>query len=307
MMQAKILLAGATGYLGRYLVQALLKQDKQFVALGRSLKKLGAMGLVEEQIKFAQVTDPMSLAGCCNDIDIVISCVGITRQKDGLNYMDVDYQANINLLEEAERSGVKKFIYISAFNAPNHQSVRMLYAKEQFAQRLLSSQMLEPCVIRPNGFFSDIEAFYAMAKAGRAYLFGWGDVKVNPIHGEDLARFCLEAAELGAQPMDSFLNGSQVKAKQTWKPRQNRHELAIGGPEIFSIKELAQLAFKAMDKPEKLMHLPDWVRKVALAVVTQLPERVGGPAEFFLTVSGQDMVAPAYGENRLLEHFKSLS
>ena len=306
-MQAKILLAGATGYLGRYLVQALLKQDKRFVAIGRSLKKLDAMGLREEQIKLAQVTDPMSLAGCCNGIDIVISCVGITRQKDGLNYMDVDYQANINLLEEAERSGVKKFIYISAFNAPNYQSVRMLYAKEQFAQRLLSSQMLEPCVIRPNGFFSDIEAFYAMAKAGRAYLFGWGDVKVNPIHGEDLARFCLEAAELGAHPIESVINDSQVKAKQTWKPRQNRHELAIGGPDVFSIKELAQLAFKAMDKPEKLMHLPDWVRKVALAVVKQLPERVGGPAEFFLTVSGQDMVAPAYGEHHLLEHFKSLS
>ncbi|WP_238326181.1 SDR family oxidoreductase [Marinomonas sp. S3726] len=311
MMQAKILLAGATGYLGRYLVQALLKQDKGFVALGRSLKKLGAMGLGEAQIKLAQVTDPMSLAGCCDGIDIVISCVGITRQKDGLNYMDVDYQANINLLEEAERSGVKKFIYISAFNAPNYQSVRMLYAKEQFAQRLLSSQMLEPCVIRPNGFFSDIEAFYAMAKAGRAYLFGWGDVKVNPIHGEDLARFCLEAAELsshqGSQPKDSYLNDSPHKAKQTWRPRQDKRELAIGGPDIFSIKELAQLAFKAMDKPEKLMYLPDWVRKLALAVAKQLPERVGGPAEFFLTVSGQDMVAPAYGEHHLLEHFKSLS
>lgn len=306
-MQTKILLAGATGYLGRYLVQRLLKQNGPFIAMGRSLKKLESMGLDSQQIRLAQVTDPISLAGCCHGIDVVISCVGITRQKDGLNYMDVDYQANINLLEEAERSGVKKFIYISAFNAPNHQSVRMLYAKEQFAQRLLSSQMLAPCVIRPNGFFSDIEAFYAMAKAGRAYLFGWGEVKVNPIHGEDLARFCLDIAELGSPSMDKIDKGKEMKVKQTWRPLQDKREFAIGGPDVFSIKELAQLAFKAMDKPEKLLHLPDWMRRLALAIAKQLPEKVGGPAEFFLTVSGQDMVAPAYGEHHLLEHFKSLS
>ena len=299
-MKEKILLAGATGYLGRYLVNALLRQNCEFVAIGRSLNKLTQMGLNQEQMKLAQVTDPMNLVGCCQHVDVVISCIGITRQKEGFNYMDVDYQANINLLEEAERAGVKKFIYISAFGAPNHQSVRMLYAKEQFAQRLLSSQLLQPCVIRPNGFFSDIEAFYAMAKAGRAYLFGKGDIKVNPIHGEDLADFCLNAA---------VLNRHMGTSKQSWRPihqQQSKQELAVGGPEVFSLKEMALLAFKAADKPEKLIFIPDWVRKVSLFFAKRLPERFGGAAEFFLTISAKDMVAPSYGKRCLLAHFKSL-
>ena len=41
---------------------------------------------------------------------MVISTVGITRQKDGLTYMDVDFQSNVNLIEEAKKEGVKKII-----------------------------------------------------------------------------------------------------------------------------------------------------------------------------------------------------
>ena len=63
----------------------------------------------------AQVTQPETLKGICENIDVVISTVGITRQKDDLTYMDVDFQSNVNLIEEAKKGGVKKFIYISVF------------------------------------------------------------------------------------------------------------------------------------------------------------------------------------------------
>ena len=56
----------------------------------------------------AQVTQPETLKGICENIDVVISTVGITRQKDDLSYMDVDFQSNVNLIEEAEKGGVKK-------------------------------------------------------------------------------------------------------------------------------------------------------------------------------------------------------
>ncbi len=283
----KILIVGATGYLGRHLVMALQKQQGDFVALARNGRKLRDMGLSAAQVLQAQVTDASSLTGCCKGIDVVISCLGITRQKDGLGYMDVDYQANINVLEEAEKSGVKAFIYISAFNAPQFQTVRLLYAKEQFAQRLLGSQLLEPCVIRPNGFYSDIEAVYNMVKSGRAYLFGSNDIRFNPIHGEDLAQYCIKA-------MIPVLN------------KESKRELAVGGSEILTSKEITSLAFQALNKPEKIVYLPDWIRRFLLSVVKRLPEKVGGAAEFFLTVSAQDMVAPPYGKHSLFSYFKQL-
>jgi uncharacterized protein YbjT (DUF2867 family) len=80
-------------------------------------------------IIFAEITKPETLNGIMNDVDVVISTVGITKQKDDLTYMDVDYQANLNLLNEAKKSGVKKFIYVSALNADKLTSLKMCYAK----------------------------------------------------------------------------------------------------------------------------------------------------------------------------------
>jgi len=53
----------------------------------------------------AEVTQPNTRQGICNNVDFVISTLGITRQRDKLTYQNVDYQANLNLLREAERVG----------------------------------------------------------------------------------------------------------------------------------------------------------------------------------------------------------
>lgn len=68
------------------------------------------------EIKKAEVTKPETLKHLFDDVDVVICTVGITRQKDGFTYMEVDYQANANLIDEAKKSGVNRFIYISVLN-----------------------------------------------------------------------------------------------------------------------------------------------------------------------------------------------
>lgn len=279
-----VLVAGASGYLGRHIIDVLKTSNTDFFALARHTERLKRSGVTDPQIRVAEVTNPSSLIGCCDDIDVVISCVGITRQKDGLKYMDVDFQANYNLLEEAIRAGVKKFIYISAFNAPQYNHVRLLHAKEKFADKLLKTEQLTPCVIRPNGFFSDLEEYYKMAQSGRAYVFGDGRTQLNPIHGTDLAHFCLEAINM------------------------SERELSVGGPEKLSVSQIAMLAFEAQGRADraKIINLPDWMRRTALFIAKSLPERFGGPTEFFLTVSAGDMIAPLYGERTLSEHFRNL-
>ena len=57
-----------------------------------------------------------------------ISTVGITNR---LNYMDVDFQANLNLLEEAKRSGVKKFIYVAVLNGEKLTHLKICEGKEK--------------------------------------------------------------------------------------------------------------------------------------------------------------------------------
>lgn len=281
--KSRILVAGATGYLGRHLIEALKAGNADFKAQVRSAEKLKDLGLSDYQIQIAQVTDTDSLKGCCDEVDIVISCVGITRQKEGLGYMDVDYQANLNLLEEAEGAGVRKFVYVSAFRANVIKNVRLLEAKERFAQRLLASEQLASCVIRPNGFFADIEEFYNMAQSGRVHLFGSGDVRLNAIHGIDLAEFILASL-----PNDE-------------------KELDVGGPDILSATQIAELAFQSQGKAARITYIPDWVRKLTLSVIRQLPESRVGPAEFFLSAMEGDAIAPCVGKHHLSDHFSLLS
>ncbi|WP_347840430.1 SDR family oxidoreductase [uncultured Draconibacterium sp.] len=279
MNKKNIAIAGATGYLGKYLVEELIDQRLNGIALARSPEKLNEYSAENlEKIK-TDFTRPQSLQGVLKTVDTLISTVGITRQKDGLSYLDVDYQANINLLEEAQKAGVRKFIYVAVLNGQNMRELRICEAKERFVDRLKISG-LEYTIIRPTGFFSDMKDFLEMAQRGSVYLFGKGDKKMNPIHGKDLAKVCFNA----------------VNSNQT--------EVLVGGPEVFTHRQIAEMALKAAGKKPKIIRLPDFLRKAIIALArTFFTEKTFGPVEFFLTAMAFDMVAPKFGTHKLIHFF----
>lgn len=277
-----ILVAGSTGYLGSHIVQELLNENIEFKAIARNSSMLLKVGLKEELIIQAELTKKESIRGCCEGIDTVISTVGITRQKDGLTYMDVDYQANKNLLEEAIRSGVKKFIYVSVLHGENLTHLKICEAKERFVMELRDSG-LEYTIIRPSGFFSDMSAFYQMARKGRVYLFGDGLIKANPIHGADLAKVCIDAIA-----------------------RSNK-DIEIGGPEILSHKEIAEIAFDVVGKRTKISYIPNWLRRLMLKLASLfMAKSEFGKTEFFLNVMVTDMSTHRFGQHTLRKFFTEL-
>lgn len=280
----KILLAGSTGYLGRFILEELLNKGFETRTILRDEKKLPKSTIENSNLEIirADITKAQSIENCCRDIDTVISTVGITKQKDGFTYMDVDYQANINLLEEAKRNGVKRFIYISILNGDKLMHLEICKAKEKFVAALKNSG-LEYCVIRPNGYFSDMDEFYKMAQKGRVYLFGSGKHKMNPIHGADLAKVCIAAIT------------------------NDKSEITVGGPEIFTHNEIAAIAFSVTQKKPYITHIPNWITKTLLFLLrTFTSSKVYGPIEFFMTVLSMDMLAPEYGTHSLKEHFETL-
>ncbi|MBY5952583.1 SDR family oxidoreductase [Algoriphagus marincola] len=279
-MQGKIILAGATGYLGSFIAQELKDHGHDFLAFGRSEEKLKKIGLAEKEFQVLDVTKLATFPKIEEPLDTVISTVGITRQKDGLSYMDVDYGANLNLLEFAMRHRARKFIYVSVLNGEQMRHLKITAAKERFVDALKDSG-LEFNIIRPNGFFSDMKDFLAMAKSGRVYLFGDGEYKLNPIHGLDLARVVIDSIT---------------------SPQE---EIEAGGPDIFTQNEIGQLALEAMGKEGKVVHLPDFLRKAALGMMrTFTSSKTYGPIEFFLSMMAQDNVAPRHGVHRLDAFFR---
>lgn len=280
-LKKTVLLAGATGYLGNYIAQELIARNIDTKIIVRRPGNIMDMVSDLSGIIQAEVTRPDTLKGHLNEVDTVISTVGITRQKDGLTYMDVDYAANINLLEEAKRAGVRKFIYVSVINGQLHRNLKLVEAKEAFVDQLMTSG-LDYTIIRPNGFFSDMRDFLKMAEKGRIYIFGKGKKKFNPIHGADLAQVCVDAIN------------------------SNKNEIVVGGPDILTHYEVAEMALLTTGKPINIIHLPHWIRKAILWTTrTFTSSKTYGPIEFFLTLMAEDTIAPRYGSHRLSLFFQN--
>ncbi len=278
----KILLAGATGNLGSHIARELSRRDIPFRAIARNPSKLEALGVNATEVRRAELTEAESLAGCCDGIDVVISTVGITRQKDGLTYTDVDYRANLNLLREAQKSGAGKFIYVSVLNGEQLRHLKICDAKERFVDELRASGM-EYSVVRPNGFFQDMAEFLTMARNGRVYLLGHGQWRTNPIDGSDLASACVDAIDSPEQSFD------------------------IGGPEVLTHFEIAELAFATVGKSPRITRIPRWLVRLTLVILRRFTSsKTHGPLEFFLTVMAMDMLAPCHGSRNLAAYFAGL-
>lgn len=279
MENAKVLLAGGTGYLGSQILKVLSDQHTDTIAIVRKGKKSTFQNLPSIVPVEAEVTEPKTLQGILNGVDIVISTIGITRQKDGLTYWDVDYQANKNLLDQAISDGVKKFVYVASLNGEKMRHLKICEAKEQFVDDLKQSG-IKYCIIRPNGFFSDLGEFLEMANKGRVYLFGKGKYRLNPIDGEDLAHEIVNILTI------------------------HKTVLTIGGPQIYSHNDLVFLSSDVLGKEVKVTYLPDWFKNVVLFLLrTFTTPKTYGSVEFFLTALSMDMIAPKYGNKELVKFF----
>jgi uncharacterized protein YbjT (DUF2867 family) len=279
---ARILVAGATGYLGSFVVQELVGRGHFVRALARTPEKLDyPSGSLIEVVK-GEVTRPGTLERVCEGIEVVFSSIGITKQKDGLTFRDVDYQGNMNLLEAALQAGVRKFIYVSVFNGLRLRHLDIVAAHEDFVDELRATG-IDYAILRPTGYFSDMREFFDMARKGRVYLIGSGDHRVNPIHGADLAARCAEAVE------------------------GDRREIDIGGPEVMTWNEVATLAFEVEGSPAKVSHVPEWLMWSVVRLVRLFNRHQGELMAFFTTMATEDVVAPPTGTHTLEAHYRKIA
>ena len=281
-MARRILVAGATGYLGGFVVGELKRRGYVVRALGRSRAKLHRLQEAPDECVEAEVTRPETLDGVCREVDVVFSSVGITRQRDGLTFRDVDYQGNLNLFQAALREGVKRFIYVSAFNGARLRHLDIAAAHEDFVDELKASGM-DYTVIRPTGYFSDMGEILDMARRGSAWLIGSGRNRVNPIHGADLAEVCADAIEGGETEID------------------------VGGPEVVTWNEAAELAFAALGRPPRIRHFPPWLMWSVVRVVRLFSRHQGELLAFFATMATTDVVAPSTGVHRLGDYYRAIA
>ncbi len=282
-----VVVAGASGYLGRHLVVELARRGHAVRVIVRSRERAeepgpfgspSLRGSVTDWV-VGPVTDPAFVTGVCAGADRMVSALGVTRQK--ASPWEVDFLANLHLLDDAERAGLRSFLYVNVLHAASGRSL-ILRSKAAFAAVLERSAVAHQ-IVNPSGYFSDISDFLAMGRAGLVVLPPARGVRVAPIHGVDLARFCVD--HLGD------VSGS-------WD---------VGGPDVFTYPEIGRLALAAAGRGTRMVTLPQGVLSAVVWVASRLGERPGDLAQFFAEGLTQDAVGERFGDHHLVDYFAELA
>jgi uncharacterized protein YbjT (DUF2867 family) len=290
----RVLVAGATGYLGGHVCREFQRRHHIVRALVRKREQQAVVREFADEVVIGQVTSPETVRDTMSQVDAVFSSIGITRQRDGLTYEDVDYRGNLNLLEEALRARVRRFVYVSIFRGRELRQVRLIAAKERFVDALQAAAAaagagsIESCIVRPTGFFSDMADILRMARRGVVLLLRDGKARINPVSGRDVAISCVDAVVAGHHEAPI--------------------EVEVGGPDVFSYNDIAALAARVLGKRARVWHVPAPVVGVMRAAAGVLaPAAVAGALEFVDAMSGHDMVAPVGGADQLDQFFASVA
>jgi uncharacterized protein YbjT (DUF2867 family) len=268
----KVMVAGASGVLGRQIIQQLNNAAYKVLGQVHSPDKQADVAAHCDEVLLVDLTKPDEVAGMCEGVDIVLSTVGKSVSlftNNSRSFIDIDFRANLNLLEEARRAGVKRFVYVSIFGSETSPKLRQGWAQEMFAQNVLH-YFSSSTIIKPVGMFSGLNDLLIMGQRGWVMTPGNGEPVTNPIHPRDLATFCIEHLEEGPRVVN------------------------VGGPEVHSRNEVAAQVCE-VTHCRAALNIPLWLVKPGLAVIRLISQNLYDKMNFFTYITTHDMLAPQYG------------
>ena len=285
-MSKRLLIAGASGSVGLATLRAAKEAGYWVRTLSRRMTHYPILARYANDVVLADATSTLAIQHIFEDVDIVISALGASVSPGATerrSFRAVDLAANRNLLTLAQKSGrIERFVYVSVHLSPGYTHTAYVQAHEDFVDSLQLSKM-KFTIVRPTGIFSAFTEMLAYARFGFLPVVGDGQAKSNPIHEEDVARACLERLEGDSCQID------------------------VGGPDTFTRREIAELAFSVQDRAPRVFLLPPyafrWLGRLGA---------IGSPRkrdlfEFLGAVSTTTCVAPEYGQQHLEAYFRSLT
>lgn len=283
-MAKNILLFGSTGNLGKQIARVASTQGYTVTAVVRNENRMRVLENSAHKCIVCDVTKPAALQGICQGFDIVISALGKSvspNDHSKASFREIDLEANSHILGDAVQSGIKKFIYVSAFGAEHYPQLEYFSVHHRFAESLKASG-IDYAIIKPPALFSAFIDLADMAKKGLLFTMGTGDKKTNPIYEGDLAAICVQAIHQPAATIEA------------------------GGREVLTRHLINTIIQHAVNPNKKVRKLPLGLVQAGLPLLKLISPNLYDKMAFFTEVMQHDTIAPAVGETRLADYMAAL-
>ena len=251
----KILVAGATGSLGRDIAKQLKERGhhvRGLVRLGSRKREAVASSVTE--VVLGDLRDRPSLERAVAGVDAVVSTV--TSIQSDKKFQAVDRDGNLALVAAAKAAGVKTFVFVSV--SPNLPETVPLTGAKRAVEAAVRDSGMAWAVLQPSMFMDFwLGPFFGWdVKKGTARMVGGGDNLVGYIAQADVTAFAIACLV-----------------------RPPNRMLPLGGPSSMSPNEALRIFERVAGKPFKVTRVPVAIFKIMRAVA--------GPfSDFFATVAG---------------------
>lgn len=179
----KVLLTGATGFVGGHLLQRLLAEGHAVSALVRNAQKAGQSPSANVTLVQGDVVEGGGLHEGLKGCDAVIHLVGIIVEDGKATFERVHETGTRNVVEAAKRSGVARFLQMSAIGA-RADGVAPYQTTKWNAEELVRQSGIPYCILRPSLIFGPGDGFVSqmLDVMRKAPLF-------RPVPGDGMPRF----------------------------------------------------------------------------------------------------------------------
>ena len=249
---------GGAGFIGRYVVRDLARAGWVVRAAVRRpaealfLKPMGDVGQVTPVA--ANLRDEASVAAAVAGADCVINLVGVLYPRGRQSFAAVHAEGAGRVARAAASAGVVRLIHVSALGA-DPQS-RSAYARSKAAgEQAVRSAFAAATIMRPSIVFGPEDDFFnrfaRLAELLPALpLIGGGRTRFQPVYVGDVAAAIVGAIDLPAA------------AGRTYE---------LGGPRIYSFRELLELLLQTIRRDRLLLSVPWGVARLQATLLELLP------------------------------------
>ncbi len=256
---------GGTGFVGRQVVRALAARGIVVKVATRAPERANfrkPCGAVGQVVPFAcRYSDPESLARVVRGSDFVVNCIGILYERGKRATFQ---KAHVDIPSLIARScaaeGVERFVHVSSLSCDRASSQ---YAQSKLAgEKEVLQHFPRASILRPSVIFGPDDSFFNMFAELSRYmpflpLIGGGQTKMQPVYVGDVADAVM-----------ACLFSPRVREKHN--PEGKIYEL--GGPEVYSFREIYEKMFVFTGRKRMLVTLPWGVAKVQATFLSLLPK-----------------------------------